>query len=65
MNNQSQQGANRNEEHRGPQQEEERQGKAAQERGAQRQGPPDTHELDKKEGNMDHGELGGNLREEE
>ena len=65
MNQQSQQGNQRNEENRGPQQEQERQSNTAQERGANREGPADPTPLDKEEGNMDHGELGGNLRKEE
>lgn len=65
MNDQEQKGSQRNEESRGPQQEQERKSNTGQERGTQREGPPDTHELDKQEGTMDHGELGGNLRKED
>jgi hypothetical protein len=64
MNDQSKQGTQRNEEHRGQQQEQERQSNTGQERGSQRQGPDPTP-LDKEEGNMEHGELGGNFRKED
>ena len=61
MNNQS----NRNEENRNPQ-EPERKTNTAQERKDQQQDQqtPDPTEMDRHEGKMDNGELGGNLRKD-
>lgn len=62
MSNQS----NRKEENRGPQ-EQEGQTNTAQERKdkPQNQQVPDSSEMDRHEGKMDNGELGGNLGKEE
>ena len=63
MSNQS----NRKEDNRGPQ-EQERKTNTAQERKDEQQQDtpsPDPSEMDRHEGKMDNGELGGNLRKEE